>query len=161
MDNLKLFIFDNSNPQSPQELGSLQHGTGCDPVVAQNNHAYVTLRSTNAEGPCPGWTNQLEVVNITDPRAPFSEAVVTMDGPQGLSIDGNTLFVCDGTSGLRVLDVTTPASPREMARFSAIQATDVIAFDGQLIMVGEDGLAMYSYDQDFNVEALGVIPVVQ
>ncbi|MFK7972009.1 MAG: LVIVD repeat-containing protein [Bacteroidia bacterium] len=156
-----MFIFDNQDPMLPQELGSLQHGTGCDPVVAQDNYAYVTLRSTNADGPCPGWTNQLEVVDITNPRSPLSATVVTMDGPQGLSIDGNMLFVCDGTSGLRVLDVADPTNPKQKARFSDVQATDVIAFDGRLIMVGEDGLAMYSYDQDFNIEQKGLIPVVK
>lgn len=156
-----MFIFDNQNPQSPQELGSLQHGTGCDPVVAKNNYAYVTLRSSNADGPCPGWTNQLEIVNISNPQNPMLERTVTMDGPQGLSIDGNTLFVCDGTSGLRILNVTEPANPVEMARFSDIVAADVIAYDGNLIMVGEEGLVMFSYDEGFNVERLGMIPVVQ
>ncbi|MEZ4687112.1 MAG: hypothetical protein R3B47_13905 [Bacteroidia bacterium] len=154
-----MFIFDNSNPDFPTMIGSLQHGSGCDPVVAQDNFAYVTLRSSNSEGPCPGWTNELQIVDISNPSSPFLSNRMFMDGPQGLSVDGDVLFVCDGTSGLRVLDVSSPNNPREMARFAEIQATDVIAYNGNLIMVGEEGLAMYSYDQDFNVEALGVIPV--
>lgn len=153
-----MFIFDNSNPKSPVEIGSLQHGTACDPVVAEDDFAYVTLRSTNG-GPCAGFTNELQVVNISDPSFPQLATVVEMDGPQGLSVDGNLLFVCDGASGLRVLDVNNPNNPREMARFASYQATDVIAYDGNLIMVGEEGLAMYSYDQAYNVEKLGVIPV--
>ncbi|MFT4092990.1 MAG: hypothetical protein QM640_05070 [Niabella sp.] len=42
-----MYVFDISDPQFPREQGQVEHFRACDPVVANNNYAYVTLRSTN------------------------------------------------------------------------------------------------------------------
>lgn len=157
-----MFMYDiGSDPASPNFLGSIQHATACDPVVAEGNYAYVTLRSTGAEGPCPGFNNQLDVINIEDPTFPFVESIIPMTGPQGLGVVGNRLFVCDGTSGMRVMDISAPTDAREVARFTQMQATDVIALADKLIMIGDDGLVQYSYDAGLNMQLLSTIPVVR
>jgi hypothetical protein len=51
-----MFIYDNSNPQAPVQLGVFQHARACDPVFASGDRAYVTLRDgtgTVLLGPLP------------------------------------------------------------------------------------------------------------
>ena len=42
-----MFIFDNSNPRLPVYQSSFMHMTACDPVVVNDDYAFVTLRSGN------------------------------------------------------------------------------------------------------------------
>jgi hypothetical protein len=42
-----MFIFDINNPSSPLLQGQFNHARACDPVVADDDYAYVTLRSGN------------------------------------------------------------------------------------------------------------------
>ena len=67
----KLFIGSNrgctfttmSIRKNQYTLSVFQHARVCDPVVVNDNIAYVTLRSGNQ---CGGFTNQLDVVDITN-----------------------------------------------------------------------------------------------
>lgn len=58
-----MFVYDISNPKSPKIQGQAQHWRACDPVIADDDYAYVTLRSTS--NGCGGTLNQL---NIYDNR---------------------------------------------------------------------------------------------
>ena len=40
-----VFIYSIQNPQQPNFLSTFRHIQACDPVVANDNHAFVTLRS--------------------------------------------------------------------------------------------------------------------
>ena len=40
-------IYDNSQPEIPLTSSSFFHATSCDPVVANDSMAYVTLRTGN------------------------------------------------------------------------------------------------------------------
>src|SRR5690606_16325402 len=39
-----MYIYDITNPAMPTFVSEFQHGTACDPVVVDENYAYVTLR---------------------------------------------------------------------------------------------------------------------
>ena len=58
-----MFIYDNSNPEKPEQLSQFQHAMSCDPVAVTDNRAYVTLRSGTA---CNRGLNQMDVIDITD-----------------------------------------------------------------------------------------------
>jgi hypothetical protein len=154
-----MFIYDNTSPQNPVMLSVFQHVQACDPVVSDGTHAYVTLRSGNQDGPCPGWTNQLDVINIENPANPQLVRSYMMTHPAGLGVDQGTLFVCDGDAGLKVFDTANPANLRQTQVFSDAQATDVIPNDGVLIMVGEDGIVQYNYDVSGTLQRLSTIEV--
>jgi hypothetical protein len=62
-----MFIYDVSTPATPSKLGMFSHVQSCDPVIADDNYAYVTLRSGTT---CQGFSNQLEVLNISDLNNP-------------------------------------------------------------------------------------------
>lgn len=103
--NNGMHIYDNANPQAPVHLSTYAHIQSCDPVVVQDNYAYVTLRSGNE---CQGFTNQLEIVDISDPGNPTLFKTYPMQHPHGLGVDGNCLFICEGEFGLKVFDKNRP-----------------------------------------------------
>ncbi|MEO1053317.1 MAG: hypothetical protein AAFX87_21975 [Bacteroidota bacterium] len=151
-----MFIYDIADPDNPQYISEYQHVVSCDPVVVEGKYAYVTLRSGNN---CQRFTNVLQVVDIEDLSNPFLVAEYQMHNPHGLGIDQGVLFLCDGDDGLKVFDASDPLdiSNNQVAHFDDIHAYDVIPFNGQLMLVGNDGLAQYLYDQEINLDSLSFI----
>lgn len=140
-----MYIYDTSDPEHPEFVSKLLHATSCDPVVAQGNYAYVTLRSGNR---CQAGNNQLDVIDISDPAVPVLVKTYPMQGPKGLGVDGDKLFVCDDDAGLKVFDVADPLRLQTLQHLSGINCYDVIPNQGNLIVMGEDGLFQYDYRQD-------------
>ncbi len=153
-----MFIYDISNPDNPTYVSTYIHGTACDPVVVDDNYAYITLRSGT---PCNTSLNQLEVVNIQNITNPTLSHTVLMSNPHGLGKDGSALFICDGTAGLKVMDATNPVAipSTPVVHVSNIQATDVIPFNKKLLMISDDGLYQYDYTNVQNINMLSRIPV--
>jgi hypothetical protein len=142
-----MYIYDNSNPASPQFLSNYQHIYSCDPVVVNDKYAYVTLRNGST---CSRGANRLDIIDITDVKNPRGVAEYNMTNPYGLGIDDSTLFVCD--DGLKVYDVTNPLSIKLLRHFK-VEAYDVIPLNGVLMLIGKDGLYQYAYDNN-NIELL-------
>jgi hypothetical protein len=147
MDN-KLFIgtqtgmkiMNVSNPIDPQKISEYQHIRSCDPVVANDKYAYVTLRSDNT---CTRGTNELQIIDIADMAKPVMVKNYPMGKPQGLALDGNNLFVCDNI--IKWYDVTDP-KVLVLKNTSMIEGTDLIARNGILMVIGPGGLSQYSYN---------------
>ena len=137
-----MFIYDNTNPENPTQLSAFAHVTSCDPVVAQGDYAYVTLRAGSF---CGGGVNRLDILDITDLTNPLMVESYAMQGPFGLGIDGATLFVCDGVAGLKVYDVTDPMNIDLIAFETNNETYDVILIPPLAIVVGPDGLDQYDY----------------
>ncbi len=153
-----MHIYDNSNPASPVHLSTYAHVRSCDPVVVEGDLAWVTLRSGNT---CDGFTNQLEVINISNPRSPQLVKTYPMQHPHGLGIDTNTLFLCEGAFGLKVFDIKDPlkVSDHQLSHFKNLDAYDVIPLGYTLVMVGKDGLYQYDYRNPAQMKLLSKIPV--
>lgn len=77
-----MLIYNINNPSTPTPVGSFNHARVCDPVIADGNFAYVTLRSGTQ---CEGFTNQLDVVNISNLSTPSLVKSYTLTNPHGLS----------------------------------------------------------------------------
>ncbi|WOK09669.1 hypothetical protein [Imperialibacter roseus] len=157
--NNGMHIYDNANPEAPEHLSTYQHIQSCDPVVVEGDYAYVTLRSGNA---CQGFTNQLEIVDISDLKNPKSFQTYPMQNPHGLGVDGKCLFICEGEFGLKLFDKTdlTAIDDHLVANYTNMHAFDVIPLNGVLMMIGEDGLYQYEYDCEGKLELLSTIPVL-
>ena len=153
-------IYDNQNPANPELLSTYAHVQSCDPVVVEDNYAYVTLRSGNA---CQGFTNQLEVIDISNLRAPSLVKVYPMQNPHGLGIDHSTLFICEGEHGLKVFDAkdVKTIDQRLLAHFKDKDAYDVIPLGDILVVIGKDGLYQYDYSDPQKLKLLSVIPIVK
>lgn len=137
---------------SVQEVGSVEHFFSCDPVVAQNDYAYVTLRR---EGPC-GWSQSLlqtyDIHNISQPTLVDEQ---TISEPSGLGVDGNLLFVCGG-GAIVVYDVSNPALPTYFSTLN-VDAYDVIPLGTILIVVGPQDVYQYDYSDPQNIHFLSSI----
>lgn len=153
-----MHIYDSSNPENPVLLSTYEHVRSCDPVVVEGDLAWVTLRSGNA---CAGFTNQLDVINISDPRSPKLLKSYPMLNPHGLGIDGNALFLCEGTYGLKVFNVEDhlQVDKNMLAHYKEHDAFDVIPLGETVLMIGQDGLYQYDYSDLSNVKLISVIPV--
>lgn len=150
-----MFIFDITNPASPKPASSenVQHFTACDPVVANGNYAYVTLNSLEMSCGRATSTNEMQVVNIQDIFHPFIEQTIPMSGPKGLGIDGNNLFVCDKDFGVIVFDLSNPEMPLPIDTLSGFTANDVITDNGNLLVVCDDGLRQFNYN---NIDSISL-----
>jgi hypothetical protein len=137
-----VFIFDISQPDNPIQEGTFVHATACDPVIADDDYAYVTLREGTTCGPAD---NELLVINIKDLQSPSLVKAYTMTNPQGLTKDNNRLFICDGKDGLKMYDVSDPANIVLKKHIQGSETYDAIAWNKNLIVVANDGLYQYNY----------------
>lgn len=155
-----MLIMNNSNPANPTQTGQYTHMRSCDPVVANDNYAYVSLNN-DVNNPCDGYTNQIDVIDIQTPSTPNLTRTYQMTQPKGLGIDNNILFVCDGKEGLKVFDANYPESLKDhqLASFSDMRGYDLIPNEGVLIMVGKDGIAQYDYSDVKNIKLLSKMRV--
>jgi len=146
-----MYVYDIRDPRFPMRLSQVSHLRSCDPVVAQDNYAYVTL-NTNATNCGRTPNNVLDIYDISSPLKPVLKKTVQLNGPTGLGIDGTKLFVCD--KGLKVFDVTVPLQIRQIDDLVDIDevnvrsAYDVIPVDGLLILVAKEGLFQFDYTGD-------------
>ena len=154
--NSGMFIFNISNPALPVREGSFSHVRSCDPVIADNTHAYVTLRSGNA---CMGFTNQLEVLDISNFNQPTLVKTYQMKNPHGLAKDGTTLIICDGTGGLKFYNASNVNNLVLLNTISGYDAYDVIAINGWALVVAKNGLYQYSYNSSGTATQLSLLAV--
>lgn len=137
-----MYIYDISSPSKPEFVSEFQHGTACDPVVVDGDYAYVTLRGGNGCGATESGLFIVDISNISSPELKISYA---MDGPYGLGIKDEKLFICDGGSGLRVYDKTDVENLVSLDHFKDINTFDVIPLENTLLMVGDGVLYQYEY----------------
>ncbi len=140
-----MYIYDIASPATPTLVSEFEHGTACDPVVVDGDYAYVTLRGGNM---CGATESGLFIVDISNIENPELAVSYPMDGPYGLGIKGEKLFVCDGDSGLKVFDKTDVNNIKELNHFKDIVTFDVIPMENHLIMVGDEILYQYEYLDD-------------
>ncbi|UII25087.1 hypothetical protein LVD15_17455 [Fulvivirga maritima] len=147
-----------TDPLSPTLLSTYAHVTSCDPVIVDDNYAYVTLRSGTE---CEGFTNQLEVIDISDLTNPKLLHTYEMTNPHGLGKDGNLLFICDGSDGLKVFNAEdiSDINNNMLEHYKDIQAYDIIPFQNIAMMIGEDGLFQYDYSDMDNITLLSHIQI--
>ncbi|HEV7779976.1 MAG TPA: hypothetical protein VGO58_01860, partial [Chitinophagaceae bacterium] len=154
--NTGMFIYDISTPASPVQQGQFSHVRSCDPVIADGNFAWVTLRSGNT---CNTMTNELQLVNISNVFLPAFVKSYGMTNPHGLTKDNNLLFICDGKDGLKMYDASDPMNISLKKQATGIETYDAIAMNGNLVLVAKDGLYQYTYSTAGNLDLRSKISV--
>jgi hypothetical protein len=142
-----LYICSLADPANPKLESRVGHFRSCDPVVATGQTAYVTLRSG---GNCGGNQNVLAVYDVHSLTAPLLKQTISLNGPYGLGVEKNILYVCDGTSGLRVYDISSPWNPKHVYHVIGNRENnfhDVIPHRGVLIAQLADGVSFYDISQ--------------
>lgn len=76
-------------------------------------------------------------------------AVPTPGEAFSAALDGEILFVADGSCGLRAIDVSQPATPQEVGYWGGSFISDVVSFgDGQLVAVDAGQLVSLRFNPD-------------
>jgi hypothetical protein len=151
-----MLVYGTADPSTPNYISGFSHARGCDPVVVQDDYAYVTVRSG---GPCGGNINQMDIIDVSNISSPILKNSYNMKNPHGLGINGSLLFVCDGDAGLKVYDATDPETSGDnlVEKFKNIQATDVIPLGSVAMVIGDDGLYQYDYSDPTDLQLLSKI----
>ncbi len=155
-----MHIYSISEPSSPYYLSAFRHATACDPVFVNGDIAYVTLRDGRA---CESFSNQLDVIDVSDLKSPKLLKSFEMDNPHGLSVRNERLYLCEGDQGLKIFDESEPTEVGDKLKkhLDDIHAVDVIALGDELLLViGAEGLHQFDIsDRDNPVELSVIVPV--
>ena len=139
-----MYIYDITDPTNPERLSTTDHFYSCDPVVSDGEYAYVTLRSGNS---CGNWfSNELQIIDINDPEETELVRTYDMDGPYGLAVRGDYLFICDAYD-VKVYDKSNAPNLSMLYRIYE-NVNDVIALDTLLLLVNSSGIYEYTYTYD-------------
>lgn len=153
-----MFIYDASDPSDPQRMSMYEHITACDPVVVNEEYAFVTLRS----GPmCRFGVDELHVLDIKNLYAPKLVKAYPMLNPHGLSLFENYLYLAEGKHGLKsfnVLDVMN-IDKNQLEFLKSMKSVDIIAGPKSLIVIGEDGVCQFDYSNPSQLKKLSCVQV--
>ncbi|WP_053970260.1 LVIVD repeat-containing protein [Mangrovimonas sp. ST2L15] len=140
-----MFIYDIHDRTNPIFMSEFLHWEGCDPVVVDGNYAYLTLRGGN---PCGQMESVLEVIDISNKQNPTLVGQYSLENPYGLGYQGNSLFVCDGTAGLKIFNKANPLELQQLQNFEDVDGRDVIPLETTLLLVGDGFLNQYEYSEN-------------
>lgn len=113
-----LKIYDVSNPAAPALLGESSLGVGFqtgqfrDAVTCANGFVYVH-----------GFGRSFQVVDVRDPIRPRLVSSSELPGNVGntgadILADGSTLFIANGSAGVRIFDLATPDAPQPVSNYN-------------------------------------------
>ncbi|MBK9254903.1 MAG: hypothetical protein IPM42_05395 [Saprospiraceae bacterium] len=157
--NNGMHIMDLKIPSAPVHVSTFTHARACDPVVVQNDIAFVTLRSGSR---CDGFLNQLEVLDVKDILNPKLLHTFPMENPHGLAVEGNYLYLCEGEFGLKVFDISdlSKIGQKKVEHKTGFHAWDAIAVKNKaLLVIGNDGFRQYDYKKPTDLKLLSRIDV--
>lgn len=149
-----MYIYDLSDPSTPVKQGGFAHVRTCDPVITDGKYAFVTLRSASA---CQGNTNELDILDVSNLNNPTLLKTYPLSNPSGLSKDGNLLFICDGKDGLKIYNASDISHLSLIKTIGNIEAGEVIAQNGNAILIATDGLYQYDYSDATNIHQVSKI----
>lgn len=129
----RLYAWNVADPATPvlTDSVSVDAGTVNDVKVRADGALAVVTHEGSTDG-----QNGVTVLNLADPARPVPLTRYTANltsGVHNVWIEGAYLYaVADGAAGLRIIDLTTPASPQEVASFYAGTSFvhDVLVRDG-------------------------------
>ena len=151
-----MYVFNIYNPDKPSLAGQFSHVQSCDPVIADDDYAYVTLRTGSS---CFGNANQLEILQLNSFTNPTLVKAYSFTNPHGLSKDGNLLFICDGIDGLKIYNAADVSNLKLIKQFSGLETYDVIAYNRIALLVAKDGLYQYDYSDENNIHLVSKITI--
>ena len=120
----RFVITDFSTPASPTTLGSTTLPDRIEDVVVVGNTAYVS----SGDG--------VHILNVQNPTAISELGVVEAESyGEGIAVDPPLILFADGSSGLRIVDATTPASPTQVAKLDTLGYAEGVSYSGDIAYV--------------------------
>jgi hypothetical protein len=106
---LRMHIYDiTANPSKPKHLSTFDYPVVIeprDPILAFDTVIYATVTSGFGTG-------FFRIFNNRDVRNPVLLGSIDLPQPRGMARLDSTLYLCDGTFGLRIFDIRSPLAPR-------------------------------------------------
>ncbi len=149
-----MYIYSIANPESPVLLGEARHTRSCDPVVANDSTAFVTLRGNQPCGPAEDGLYIYSIKNILSPTLINKQLIPT---PNGLALQDSILYVCQKNNGMSIYNVSTAAAPVLRTRLTNKVFEDVICYGDLLICYVSTGLALYDINAAANPVLISVV----
>ena len=144
--NTGAVIMDHSTPGTITELAFPEFVTSCDPVIAQGDYMYITLRngsSCNLVNNVDG-VNQLLIYDISDITQPELKKTIELDQPYGLSIKDTSLLICY-EQGLIEFDISNPIEPTQIGDYD-MPCNGIIASTQPMVVTGDNGIRLVQKD---------------
>jgi len=146
-----MYIYSIIDPENPAKLGQALHVRSCDPVVAKDSFAYVTLRSGTR---CGTATDALYTYSVSNVMAPVQMDVLALPTPSGLGYKDTMLFVCCQNSGLAVINIKSPKKPVLKRYITGNTFYDVIPLGNTLACMVKTGIDLYDISDVNNVQLI-------
>jgi len=155
-----LLIYSVADPLKPTYQSCINHAYACDPVVVDNDLAYVTLHSGSI---CDvsAKENSLIIIDVKDVKNPTQLVTYNLTNPKGLGIDSGKLFLCD--DGLKIYKLTDPQTlmANQLVHYKGMNGYDVIPSGNILMMIADDGLYQYDYSDINNIHQISKIAITK
>lgn len=135
-----MFIYSIDVQAAPVKIGEALHVRSCDPVVANDTIAFVTLKGNTWCGPA---VSGLYVHDIKNVMQPVLIKTLPIPSPEGLGLQGSILYICCNSDGLKVFNVANPANPIEIKTIGGGYFKDVIPYGNLLICYVSTGISLY------------------
>jgi len=121
-------LYPDHGPPPPPSVGVElvgQIGGSTYAVAVQGDYAYI------GAGP------RLVILDISTPSSPsvVGQTDVLPEVVGGVAVDGDYAYVADGGGGLRIVDISDPASPTEAGYYDTPGYADGVAVVGDFTMV--------------------------
>lgn len=150
-------VYDNSTPDFPKRISAFPKGTSCDKTVIQNDIAYLI----NTTGTYCGYeAKKLDLIDISNASDPTLIKSYAMTSTSSLALDFPTLYICEGTNGFKVFDVSDQmAVDQHLLIFNKeLKANDVILSGKIVIVNAEDGIYQFDGSDPKSLRQLSKIP---
>ena len=149
-----LYIYSIDTAAIPSKLGEASHARSCDPVVANDSIAFVTLKGSSNCGPAESGLYVHDIKNIFQP---VLIKKMVLPNPEGLGLNGSILYICCNNDGLKVIDVSDPFNPTELRTLTGAYFKDVIPYGNLLICYVSSGIMLYDITNPVNPLLLTLI----
>lgn len=142
-----LYIYSIDTPSVPSKIAEARHARSCDPVVANDSVAFVTLKGNSWCGPAVSGLYVHDIKNIVQP---VLIKTLPLPNPEGLGLSGSTLYICCNNDGLKVFNVANPSNPVEIKTITGAYFKDVIPYGDLLICYVSSGISLYDISNPTN-----------
>jgi hypothetical protein len=150
-----MFIYSIEDAAQPFKMGAASHARSCDPVVANDSIAFVTLKGNTF---CGAALSGLYVHDVSNLFHPILRKTIAMESPEGLALQDTTLYICNNEYGLKIYNISDPYNPVvKNVINNGKHYRDVIPYNGILICYITTGIILFDINDPINPVELATI----
>ncbi len=136
INNSFFSVVDISNPSSPTLVSSVQFNVDSlfRSIYVSGNYAYAANWNGSA-------VNEVDVIDISDPKNPIQIATTTVDvQPNSIFVSGQYAYTANAAGTISIINITNPASPKQVANPTITSDPKSIFVSGRYAYVAGGGM---------------------